>query len=132
MARSLSSAIMMLIALCGCGVPIPPEEAGPYPADYKEIVKLLIYEAFDWSTMRDVSISTPRPMKIDWSKGWTVCLRGNVTNKYGAYVGLMDYSIFIWDGKSMFASKQISELCKDFDFSPWPEMEMPRGRRPVS
>lgn len=72
------------------------QAAGPYPTNYRELVRTEIRRSFkDPYSVRDATISAPQAgSNFLIGSGWFVCLRANAKNSFGAYIG-QKYAIFV-------------------------------------
>jgi len=113
------------LLLSGCAG-FNPEAAGPFPENWKEIVKSHIERTyFDPYSLRSVSVSTPHEgVWGPWS-GYRVCLECNAKNRMGGYIGLNRQQIIIAQG-SVIAATDGHLICNTppyNNYTPWPEME---------
>lgn len=121
MCVGLMSATMLILS--ACAVKPDPEAAGPYPSNYKEILKRHIEESFyDPYSIRSVSISGPQMGHLYFRQGWIVCLEANAKNRLGGYVGLSRDAYLINRGQVVNMMEE-APFCDDLTLSPWPEME---------
>ena len=120
--------VVAFLLLTGCG-PIftfHPEQAGPYPDNYKEIIKAHIERTFfDPYSLRNVSISTPHEGVRGFLSGYRVCLECNAKNRMGGYIGLKRQQYLINNGQVVSAADghMICDSPPYNDYAPWPEME---------
>ena len=113
-------AISGILAIAGC-MTVGPVEIGPYPTNYRNIVKAHIERSFfDPYSLRNVSIAGP----LKGPLGWIVCLEANAKNRMGGYTGLQRTSFVINSGKVVDTLTLKSPLlCQGMAFTRWPEME---------
>jgi hypothetical protein len=106
--------------LSGCIQDIAPEAAGPYPDNYKDIVRSLVIIYFaDPVSLRDVKISTPRALGGLFGSGWIVCVEANAKDFHGDYTGLRVRAFMISHGNGVTAPVYVAEDClKNSTFSP--------------
>ena len=113
------------ILLQGCAVTPDLRQIGPYPANYKSIIKDYAEKAFfDPYTMRSVSLSSPVEGHLFFQQGWITCLRANAKNRMGGYTGLKSTAILINNGRVVQTMSE-APLCNDprIQYEPWPEMD---------
>jgi hypothetical protein len=125
---------MLLALLAGCAHQATPEEAGPYPAHYRELIKAyLIENVNDPYTMKDVMLSAPRPSAsgVLGTPSWWVCLRSTRKDLHGDYYtrdlvfsldsreGGDDVDIVVERAGALLPSPTCTGF---FDLKPWPEM----------
>jgi hypothetical protein len=97
--------LFSVLGLAACGS-TDPQVVGPYPADYRELVREAARQAyFDPYSMRDVRIATPREGRVYFDRGWVVCLQANARNRMGAYTGLQYTAFLIRDGRVVNATE---------------------------
>lgn len=110
------------ISLYACATP-DAQAIGPYPTNYKEIMKAYIVENyFDPYSMRTVAISAPRTGHLYFQQGWLVCFQANAKNRLGGYVGLTKTAYLINRGRVV-TSMEDALLCDQVSLIPWQEME---------
>lgn len=113
-----------ILGLAGCASfrQISPEEAGPYPQNYRAIVMAALRaEFFDPSSIQNASLTQPFPAKWSFQNGWGVCLRANGKNRMGAYAGEQEYGYLIRDGVIVLEGDFID--CQTANYAPWPEVD---------
>jgi len=110
------------IGMSGCMTVKPDSEAiGPYPSNYKEIVKEYVEKSyFDPYSMKSVAITHPVEGHLYFQQGWIVCLQANAKNKIGGYTGLKRNALLI-NNYSVTQSMTNAPLCKNSQLSyfPW-------------
>ena len=112
-----------LLALGACAVKPDLAQIGPYPADYKELIKGHIDRSFfDPYSMRNVAISYPNQGHIFFKQGWIICLEANAKNRLGGYTGLKKQAYLVNNGQ-VINSVGGQGICDGVSLSPWPEME---------
>lgn len=124
MFRAVEWLVMIALLLAGCSIhqPIPAAEAGPYPVDYKAVIKSYIRVNFrDPYSLQNVEISDPRP--IGPRPAWWVCLRTDQRDLRHHYYESDLLLIFRQGTLAETAPGSTLALsCNDFTMSPWPEM----------
>ena len=120
--------VVACLLLTGCA-PIftfHPEQAGPYPDNYKEIIRAHIERTFfDPYSLRSVRISNPHEGVFATTSGYRVCLEANAKNRMGGYIGLRRLTYLINSGQVV-SSMDGGYICDNppyNDYAPWPEME---------
>lgn len=89
MRRAIIALSLLSLSLSGCAATWTLEGAGPYPNNYKEVMKSYIKQTFfDPYSLRDVQISYPTPGVFGMLQGYWVCLQCNAKNRMGGYTGL--------------------------------------------
>jgi len=121
--RALPFAI--LIAVSACSVTPDPQKIGPYPDDYRAIIKAHIHKTyFDPYSIRDASVSDPQQGYIYFQQGWIVCVQDNAKNRLGGYVGLTTTAYLINHGEIVDSQDGVgAAMCKNVTMIPWPELE---------
>lgn len=136
------SLVILLILLTGCATtPTSIKTHGPYPENYKSILKNNILRSFiDPYTLRNVSISTPvQASRGGWfnnePEGWLVCVEANGKNRMGGYTGIQVSAFIVNNGMIVGSgdSKTTKGIKYQLDcdlmrlenknFDAWPEME---------
>jgi hypothetical protein len=125
--RALKAACgaILLLLLASCVAKPTEANIGPYPNDYKELVKAsVISEYYDPHSMRDVGISSPVTGYIYLQTGYVVCFRANAKNRLGAYTGLQQHAYLIVKEQVVMQDTG-SLLCdrREIHWESWPEME---------
>jgi len=119
--------LVVAVMLSGCApAQFNINEAGPYPDNYKEIVRGYIeHTFFDPYSLRSVIISTPHSGSMAWRSGWWVCFECNAKNRMGGYTGLKRKALLLAQGNVVmnFEDMQLCTIPPYNDLSPWPEME---------
>jgi hypothetical protein len=118
-------AVVLVIFTSGCAVKQNPEAIGPYPSDYKEIIKSHVLKTyFDPYSIRSASISQPIQGHLFFEQGWIVCLEVNSKNRMGGYIGVQQTAYLLNRG-SVIQSMMKASMCNSpkVSFSPWPELE---------
>lgn len=111
------------LAVVGCTVTLDPAKIGPFPNDYKALIKATVMrEFFDPYSMRSVSISYPESGYLFFQQGWLVCLEANAKNRMGGYVGLKRTAYLIHED-TVVNQMEGAPLCDKVSYQPWPEME---------
>ena len=99
------------VALAGCqtdggGTSAVAAQAGPAPANYREIAADYIRSSFkDPYTIRDAEIAAPIPgrgpsLNADGFKTpWVVCVKANAKNSMGAYTGRKITALAVSDSR---------------------------------
>lgn len=78
---------------------VMPGAAGPYPANYRELVSRAIVETFfDPYSVRNAAVTKPIEA-MSTQPGWLVCLTANAKNAYGAYAGQQVVVYFVRAGR---------------------------------
>jgi hypothetical protein len=116
---------MAAVLVQACQTVPEAELFGPYPDNYKEIVKEYALESFyDPYSLKDVSVAEPYEGRYLFDRGWIVCMRVNAKNRMGGYVGVEPVMIMINRGTVNEAQTDF-EGCynPELDYEPWPEME---------
>ena len=123
--RNLLTAGVFAALVSGCAVTPNPEAIGPYPQDYKEILKTHILRTyFDPYSLRSVSVSQPIQGHLYFQQGWIVCLEVNAKNRMGGYIGLQRTAYLLNRG-TVVQTMEEAQLCDNVQvsYSPWPELE---------
>lgn len=84
-------AILLVVGstLSGCIVKPDAAAIGPYPDNFKQIIREYVEKSFfDPYSMKSVALSYPTEGHIFFNQGWIVCLQANAKNRFGAYTGL--------------------------------------------
>jgi len=116
----------LLLSGCGPIFTFHPEQAGPFPDNYKEIIKGHIERTyFDPYSLRSVSITTPHEGVWGPRSGYRVCVECNAKNRMGGYIGMSRQQYLIARGSVVVAADgyMICDQAPFNDYSPWPEME---------
>lgn len=127
--KQISAIGMCALTLTACASLNKPEDAGPLPTNYRQIIQENLKKYLvDPYSMRDVEISKPIPWYAVAKHGWLVCMRANTKNRAGGYTGLTDYSFHIVGGKVEFFMGRAEYICKNKDvkFDRWAEVEEKR------
>jgi hypothetical protein len=128
--RAGTPIVIAWIVIVGACQPSPdqlPNDPGPLPADYREIIKRSVEKNyFDPYSLRDVSISMPVLASTDAGPAWLVCLHDNAKNRMGGYVGASATAYFMSNG-IIARMVERSSACDDAQLVPWPEMESRDG-----
>lgn len=117
----------LLLARCTPPPDVNAGNAGPYPANYKDLMADYIKTTFfDPYSLRDVKLSKPFPSRTGWGVGWAVCLTLNAKNRMGGYTGLStDY--YEIDGSTVERQDRfvpfVGDQCAPAVMEPWPEMD---------
>jgi len=109
----------------GCMVKPDQDQIGPYPDNYKSIVKDYIEKAyFDPYSLRRVSLSKPLQGHLFFQQGWLVCLEANAKNRMGGYTGFKANALLINRGTVVQTMKE-APLCQKTEaiYDAWPEMD---------
>lgn len=123
--KSFFGAVALVIFISGCAVKPNPEAIGPYPSDYKEIIKSHVLKTyFDPYSIRSASISQPIQGHLFFEQGWIVCLEANSKNRMGGYIGVQQTAYLLNRG-SVIQSMEKASMCNSpkVSFLPWPELE---------
>ncbi len=121
--RYLVSAGLLAGVLAACAVKPDPQAIGPYPDDYRGVVKAYVEETFyDPYSMRNVALSNPQQGHVYFEQGWVVCLQANAKNRMGAYTGLKRTALLI-NRDRVINMMEEAPFCDQVTLSPWPEME---------
>lgn len=118
-------ALVVATLQIGCTITPDPEEIGPYPTRYKQIIKQEVLTTYyDPYSVRSVAITSPRRGHIFFQQGWIVCLKANAKNRMGGYVGLKKTAYLINRGEVVKTSVGAS-MCDSpkLNYTPWPELE---------
>ena len=113
--------VILIFSIQACSTTTSTGVVGPYPDNYKQIIKDFAVEIFyDPYSLRSVSITKPRKEQ----SGWIVCLRLNAKNRVGGYTGVESNTILIDNNEVIGWEKGLS-LCegRNLDYKPWPELE---------
>jgi len=116
--------LIMLTAislLVGCqSIPTTEEKLGPYPDDYKNIVKNHIKSTFyDPYSLRDAELTPPVNARVGWDTGWAVCLRTNGKNRMGGYTGMQTSVILIRDYKVISTYRNFKPCYNVYNYEPY-------------
>ncbi len=118
--------VVWAVVISGCAVTPNPEAIGPYPDNYKDILKTYVLRNyFDPYSIRSASVSQPVQGHFFFQQGWIVCLELNAKNRMGGYIGLKRTAYLINRGVIIQTIEQ-PPLCDDprlFFYSAWPELE---------
>jgi len=118
-------ATVVVSLLSGCAVTPNPDAIGPYPTDYKQMLKSHVLRTyFDPYSIRSVSVSQPIQGHLFFRQGWIVCLESNAKNRMGGYIGLQRTAYLLNRG-NVVQTMEKAPLCNDaqVSYSPWPELE---------
>lgn len=134
--RGLS--VLALLALAGCNTSgtysgaTTVDTAGPPPTDYRIKIANYVKKNFkDPYTIRDAEIGAPM-VKAGWflpdaGPAWSVCIKANAKNSYGAYVGQKETIIRFKSGEVDSSDEGTKYgthgLCADVKYEPFPEIE---------
>ena len=106
------AALLSGIYLAACATTPTPENAGPAPTNYRELVReFLRTRLLDAESARDVQIAPPRIGQVyvegtfQHANGWAVCYRANAKNRMGAYTGLKDAVLLIHENRVVTANE---------------------------
>jgi len=123
--KNLLGAALLSVLISGCAVTPNPEAIGPYPSDYREIIKSHVLRTFfDPYSIRSASVSQPIQGHLLFQQGWIVCLEANAKNRMGAYIGVQRTAYLLNRG-SVVQTMNKAPLCNNpqVNFAPWPELE---------
>jgi hypothetical protein len=126
MRQTISTILLSL--LTAYAVTPNPEAIGPYPADYRQIVKKHLQRTlFDPYSVRSASIAAPEQGHLYFRQGWLVCVELNAKNRMGGYVGLQRTAYLINRG-GISHTMDTAPVCNaaDLVYAPWPEIEQSR------
>jgi hypothetical protein len=113
--------VFALLGISGCVHEIWPQDAGPYPQNYPEIVKSFVDANFYDAAALRVSMSTPRPRKDleSGQQGWIVCLLlSDRRDPYGLYGDVRVSAVVIQDGRGIGGSYELAEDCLTGGYAP--------------
>jgi hypothetical protein len=116
--------IFLVVGLtaCGMGPNANPDDVGPYPDNYRDIVKAeVLKDYYDPSSLQDFFIAAPFQGRLDFTDGWVVCFRVNAKNQLGGYTGEQEHSYLIYDGSVVQQGDQAG--CPDAEYTEWTQME---------
>ena len=87
-------------SMSGCiPVTINSDTVGPYPDNYREIIKAhVLHTFFDPYSIRSASITGVGRGHLYFQPGWVVCLQCNAKNRLGGYVGIKKTAYLIYKG----------------------------------
>ena len=117
---------LIVIILAGCVALTDPEgkDAGPYPDNWRELVREYIKTNYvDPYSIRDSQIAPPFRSRKAFFDEWIVCLRNNAKNQFGGYTGLRTTDISIRQGRVNIGSiDETGFHCRrqNLDFEPLP------------
>jgi hypothetical protein len=123
--RIILGAVVFAVVVSGCAIKPNPEEIGPYPSNYKEMLKAHVLRTyFDPYSLRSVSVSQPIQGHLFFQQGWVVCLESNAKNRMGGYAGLQR-TAYLLNRNAVVQTMEKATLCDDarVSYSPWPELE---------
>jgi hypothetical protein len=116
MVLKLPRAAAACFVLVGCAVSSPDNTAGllgagagPYPTDYRKIAHEFVRLSFnDPHSIRDAQIAPPKlsigPSLLGngvMATPWIVCMRADARNALGAYTGLRETAIQVYQGRGV-------------------------------
>ena len=125
--RSLS-VLVPLFLLTACTVMPNQDEIGPFPSDYRDVVKKHLQRTlFDPYSVRGASISLPSEGHLFFRQGWIVCVELNARNRMGGYVGLQRTAYLINRG-TITKTMEKAPLCdgNHLAYNRWPDIETPQ------
>lgn len=111
--------------LAGCAIQPDRVAIGPFPSDFKEIIREHVLRTFfDPYSIRSASVTLPFEGHISFQQGWIVCLESNSKNKIGGYVGLQR-TAFLINNDKVVQSIAKAHVCNTSQntYRPWPELE---------
>lgn len=115
--------LIVALSLCGCSATPDPQKMGPYPSNYRALIKVQMKETFvDPYSLRDVSISTPAGYHYFMEQGWLVCVQANAKNSLGGYTGLETTAYLISKGE-IAETFHDQSICDNVAMTSWPEMD---------
>jgi hypothetical protein len=142
-------ACCLALGACGQEYPIPPpllppppepnyakifEEAQkiilidttePIPKNHRQVAAT-IYRAMlkDPYSVRDAEISKPLNRSLKGFPGWTVCIRSNSKNGFGAYSGVTTVGLIISENRyrQLLDGGTEREMCGGLKYEPFPEL----------
>jgi hypothetical protein len=121
---------MAALGLAACASAPTPENAGPPPANYREITKdYLRSYLVDPYSARDVQVAPPRIGQVyregtfQHATGWAVCYRANAKNRMGGYTGMKDAVLLIHENRVLASNEaanhyDIRTNCADAKYEP--------------
>ena len=113
---------VLVFALFGCVTP-DRSQIGPFPSNYKEIIKQTILKSYyDPYSIRSAAISYPQTGHLFFQQGWIVCVEANAKNRLGGYVGLKQTAYLLHNG-TIVGQMQAAPLCQQVSYQPWPALE---------
>lgn len=113
----------VILSGCAVGGVADPNAVGPYPENYKDLVKAQIRtNFFDPYSMQDVWIAPPYKARMMFRDGWMVCLKANAKNRMGGYTGQQGTGYLINSG--VVVADGFQTQCPQQQYSEWKEMEM--------
>jgi hypothetical protein len=124
----LLASMTSILLVTACAVTPNQDEIGPFPSDYRDIVKNhLLRTLFDPYSVRSASISLPTQGHLLFRQGWIVCVELNAKNRMGGYVGLQRTAYLINRG-SIAQSMEKAPLCdgNQLAYNKWPDIEQTR------
>jgi len=121
-------ALCLLIIGCTAQKPmfqeIPESEANVFPNNSREeILAYLRVSLKDYRGVRDASISQPFLSFRGAGNRYTICVRFNAKNSYGAYGGIKDHTAVFVRGKLSTIVEPFAGECRQVDFEKFPELE---------
>jgi hypothetical protein len=140
-ARGLLGVLLATFAAGGCSTDLEPTEAelkarweaqNIFPQTYKsDLVAFLRTYLNDPSHIRGAAVSQPQRKPIGQGERYVACVRYNVRNTDGKYVGPKDSAVIYVSGKldhyidgaTKDAAIRVKEFCKDAVYAPFPELE---------
>ena len=118
-------ALAPLLLVSACAVAPNQDEIGPYPSEYRDIIKKHLQRTlFDPYSVRSASISLPTQGHLLFRQGWIVCVEMNAKNRMGGYVGIQRTAYLLNRG-AIAQEMDMAPLCdgNQLAYNKWPEME---------
>jgi hypothetical protein len=98
------------------------DDVGPYPTNWKSIVKSYIQNNYlDPRSVTHSEAAPPfRKTTLFYDFGWMVCIRNNAKNQFGGYTGRRITELGIKRGRVVDVDDKSDLFCRDAKFEPLP------------
>ena len=124
-----SNLVFILLFSCltyGCAVSPNSKLIGPWPTDYKEIIKVHVLRTyFNPYSLRNVKISTPTPGYLFFREGYIACLEAKADYRAEGYTGRLRRTAFLIKYGTVVYTLNNAAICNSAEISymRWRELE---------